>query len=65
MWNLGDHGVWVETKTQLKRELAARGLVQAERNTYNKSDKSPYATRTCLRPGQRDPFLQRAERPTR
>ena len=65
MHNLSDSPIWVETKTQLKHELQSRGLVQAERNTYNKSDKSPYATRTCLRPGQRDPFLQRAERPTR
>ena len=60
--NLGDSPVWVETKTQMKQELASRGLVQAERNTYNKHDKSPYATRTRLRPGQHDPFLHRAER---
>ena len=60
--NLGDSPVWCETKTQYKQELAVRGLVQAERNTYNKDDKSPYATKTCLRPGQRDPFIHRAER---
>ena len=61
MHNLGDKPVWIETKTQLKQELAARGLVQAERNSYNRDDRSPYATRTCLRPGQRDPFLQGAK----
>lgn len=60
MHNLGDKPVWVETKTQLNQELSSRGLVQAERNTYNKSDKSPYATRTRLRIGQRDPFISRA-----
>ena len=59
MHNLGDKPVWVETKTQYSRELSSRGLVQAERNTYNKSDKSPYATRTCLRIGQHDPFIGR------
>lgn len=60
MHNLGDTPVWVETKTQFTQELARRGLVQAERSTYARDDKSPYATRTRLRPGQRDPFLQRA-----
>ena len=60
MHNLGDEKVWVETKTQYKKELASRGLVQAEWcNTYNKQDKSPYATRTRLRPGEHDPFLSR------
>jgi len=57
LWNLGDQPVWCETKTQYKAELAARGLVQDERKSYNKSDRSPYATRTRLRPGQIDPFL--------
>ena len=60
MHNLGDKPVWVETKTQMKQELSSRGLVQHERSTYNRDDKSPYATRTRLRPGQRDPFLHRA-----
>lgn len=61
MHNLGDAPVWVETKTQLKQELAARGLEMAERKSYNRDDASPYATRTRLKPGQRDPFIQRAE----
>lgn len=60
MHNLGDKPVWVETKSQLNRELATRGLVQTERKTYNRDDKSPYATPTRLRPGQRDPFVHRA-----
>ena len=60
MHNLGDEPVWVSTKSQFKEELSSRGLVQAERNSYNKNDKSPWATRTCLRPGQRDPFIHRA-----
>lgn len=59
--NLGDTPVWVETKTQYQQELAARGLVQLERKTYNRQDQSPWATRTRLRPGQRDPFLHRAD----
>jgi len=61
MHNLGDTPIWIETKTEYKKELAARGLVPAERNTYNKNDKSPYATRTCLRPGRHDPFIHRAD----
>ncbi len=60
MHNLGDQPIFVETKTQYNAELKARGLVQAECNSYNKDDKSPYASRTRLRPGQRDPFLSRA-----
>jgi hypothetical protein len=59
MHNLGDTPVFVETKTELKGIMAARGLVPAERGTYNRDDKSPYATRTRLRPGARDPFLER------
>ena len=57
MHNLGPEPVWVETKTQLTAELKARGLVQAERKTYNRRDQSPWATRTRLRPGMTDPFL--------
>lgn len=60
MHNLGDHPVWVETKTELRSIAADRGLVQREGNAYNRDDKSPYASRTRLRPGQRDPFLSRA-----
>lgn len=60
MHNLGDKPVWVETRSQYKEELTKRGLVQAERKTYNSDDRSPYATRTRLRPGARDPFLQGA-----
>lgn len=59
--NLGDEKIWVETKSELKAELSKRGLVQAERNNYCRDDKSPYATRTRLRPGARDPFLQGAK----
>ena len=59
MHNLGDKPVWVETKTQMKQELSSRGLVQHERGSYNRDDKSPYATRTCLRIGQHDPFIGR------
>ena len=55
--NLGDTPVWVETKTQYQAELKARGLVKAERKAYNRDDKSPYASRTRLRPGAHDPFL--------
>lgn len=62
MHNLGDKPVWVETKTQLNSELSARGLVQAERNSYNRSDKSPYATKTRLRAGQIDPFVSGGRR---
>lgn len=57
MHNLGDEPVWVETKTQLRDELAKRGLVQAERNSYNRDDKSPWATRTRLKADAVDPFL--------
>ena len=60
MHNLGDQPIFISTKTELKQEMSARGLVPAERNTYNKDDKSPWATRNCLRPGQRDPFIHRA-----
>lgn len=59
MHNLGDRPIFISTKTEYKQELAKRGLVQAERNTYNRDDKSPWATRTRLRPGQRDPFLSK------
>lgn len=62
MHNLGDRPVWVETKTQFKNELSSRGLVHAPRDRYNRDDRSPYATRTRLRPGQRDPFVQGASR---
>ncbi len=54
MHNLGHEPVWVETKTQLRQEMAARGLVPAERNNYNRADQTPWATRTRLRPGARD-----------
>jgi hypothetical protein len=62
MWNLGDEGVWVESKTQYREELAKRGLYQREGNSYNRNDKSVWATKTCLRPGQRDPFIHKASR---
>ena len=61
MHNLGDDPVWVETKTQLKQEMDKRGLVFANTQTYNRDDKSPYATRTRLRPGQRDGFIHRGD----
>lgn len=57
MHNLGDKPVWVETKTQLNKELASRGLRIADRGTHNKQDSSPYATKSRLKPGRVDPFL--------
>lgn len=60
--NLGDQPVWIEKRSELKKIMAERGLCFAERKHYSKDDKSPYATRTRLRPGQRDPFIHRAER---
>ena len=60
MHNLGDTPIWVETKTQLKQIMQERGLVPAERSSYNRDDKSPWATQTRLRPGQRDPFVHDA-----
>ena len=57
--NLGDTPIWIESRADLKREMDKRGLVHAERNSYAKDDKSPWATRTRLRPGQTDPFLGR------
>lgn len=57
MHNLGDHPVWVETKTQYQKELASRGLMQKEQVTYNRDDRSPWATRTRLRVGAHDPFI--------
>ena len=61
MHNLGDKAEWVETKSELKQIMQSRGLEFADRSAYNKQDKSPYATRTCLRPGQRDPFIHSAK----
>lgn len=57
--NLGPEPVWVETKTQFQQELKARGLVQQERKSYNRDDRSPWATPTRLRPGAVDPFLSK------
>ncbi len=57
--NLGDSPLWISTKTELKKEMAKRGLVHAERANYEKHDQSPWATKTRLRPGQHDPFLGR------
>jgi putative FmdB family regulatory protein len=57
MHNLDDHPVWVETKTQLQRELGSRGLRLADRASHNTDDATPYATRTRLKPGKVDPFL--------
>lgn len=61
MHNLGDKPVWVEKRSELKKLMTERGLEPAERKEYCRDDKSPYATRTRLRPGQRDPFLQSAK----
>lgn len=55
--NLGDEPVWIESRADLKREMEARGLVFAETKAHNPDDKSPWATRTRLRPGAVDPFL--------
>jgi hypothetical protein len=60
MHNLGERPVWIEKRSELKKIMAERGLVPAEKNNYSRDDKSPYASRTRLRPGQRDPFVQRA-----
>lgn len=60
MHNLGPEPMWIERRSELKQIMQERGLVFAERNNYSKEDKSPYATRTRLRPGQRDPFVSRA-----
>lgn len=57
MHNLGDQPIFVRSKSELKRIMQERGLVFAERNNYCKDDKSPWATETRLRPGQRDPFI--------
>ena len=57
MHNLGDAPIWVETKSTLREIMQARGLVPAPRSSYCKDDRSPWATATRLRPGQRDPFL--------
>ncbi len=61
MHNLGPEPVFVSTKSEYKAELAQRGLMQVEREHYNRHDASPWATRTRLKPGQRDPFLHKAE----
>lgn len=61
MHNLGDKPVWIETKSQLKREMELRGLVPAPRDRYEKHDQSPWATRDRLRPGARDPFVHPVE----
>jgi hypothetical protein len=58
MHNLGDEPVWVETKTELKQIMQERGLVFAEHRQYSRDDHTPYASRTRLRAGQRDPFVQ-------
>ena len=50
----GEGPLWVETNTQLRNEMADRQLVFADRNNYNRDDKSPWATKTRLRPGARD-----------
>jgi hypothetical protein len=60
--NLGDEPVWIETRSELKKIMAERGLVHSERASYNKDDRSPWATRTRLRPGARDPFIHKASR---
>lgn len=61
MHNLSDSPLWISTKSEYNAELSKRGLRQAERKNYSRDDKSPYATRTRLRPGARDPFLQGAK----
>lgn len=49
MQNLGHKPVWVETKTELKRELETRGLEIKDAGTHTREDRSPWATRTRLR----------------
>lgn len=59
--NVSDQPVWCSTKSEYKKLLKAHGLEQRERSTYNRDDKSPWATESRLRPGQRDPFVHRAD----
>jgi hypothetical protein len=47
--NLGHQPVWVETKTQMQRELDSRGLRLKESPNRNRRDRSPWASRTRLR----------------
>ncbi len=61
MHNLDSSPIWVETKSQLQQELGKRGLTLAEGRPHAANDASPYATRTRLKPGARDPFLSNAE----
>jgi hypothetical protein len=63
MHNLGDVPIFLETKSELKAIMQERGLVFAEHNSYNRDDRTPWATRTRLRPGQRDPFIQGVPKP--
>jgi len=63
MYNLDDHPIWVETKSQLRWELSTRGLVLADKASHNKDDQSPYATKTRLKSGAHDPFLPDGQSP--
>lgn len=47
--NMGHEPVWIETKTEYRRELDRRGLVNQPSGRENKQDRSPWATRTRLR----------------
>lgn len=47
--NLGHRPVWIETKSEFKRELDRRGMELKDAGTHNPNDKSPWATRTRLR----------------
>lgn len=57
--NLDHHPVWVETKTDLERELAARGARLKESPNRNRHDRSPWASQTRLTASASDdPHLQ-------
>jgi hypothetical protein len=43
--NMGHKPVWIETKSEYKRELDRRGLAMKEAGTHSKDDKSPWATK--------------------
>lgn len=49
MQNLGHEPVWVETRTQLRRELQDRGLRLRDCGPHAARDQSPWATRERLR----------------
>ena len=43
--NMGHKPIWIETKSEFKRELERRGLELKDAGTHVREDKSPWATR--------------------